>query len=67
MSKYFPEPKSSGGTVKTKLDLSNDATKLDLNNATGVDTSKLVKIVGLPNLKSNVDKLDTDKLKKCIK
>ena len=30
MSKYFPEPKSSGGRVKNELDLSNYATKADL-------------------------------------
>ena len=27
MSKYFPEPKSSGGRVKVELDLSNYAKK----------------------------------------
>ena len=27
MSKYFPEPKSSGGKVKVELDLSNYGTK----------------------------------------
>ena len=30
MSKYFPEPKSSGGRVKVELGLSNYATKADL-------------------------------------
>ena len=40
MSKYFPEPKSSGGIVNIELDLSNYATKSDFKNATGVDTSK---------------------------
>ena len=33
-------------------------------NAAGVDTSKFAKKVDLANLKSNVDKLDIDKLKK---
>ena len=57
MSEYFPEPKSSGGRVKVELDLSNYATKADLKNATGVDTSKFAKKkVDLANLKSNVDK-----------
>ena len=32
MSKYFPEPKFSGGRVKVELDLSNYATKADLKN-----------------------------------
>ena len=63
MSEYFPEPKSSGGRVKVELDLSNYATKADLKNATGVDTSKFVKQVDLVSLKSNVDKLDIGKLR----
>ena len=62
MSEYFPEPKSFGGRVKVELDLSNYATKTDLKNATGVDTSSVAKKVDLANLKSNVDKLDIDKL-----
>ena len=37
MSEYFPEPKSLGGRVKVKLDLSNYATKADLKNATDTD------------------------------
>ena len=61
MSEYFPEPKSSEGRVKVELDLSNYATKLDLKNAAGVDT--FAKKVDLVNSKSDVDKLDTDKLK----
>ena len=63
MSEYFPEPKSLGGRVKVELDLSNYATKTDLKNATGIDTSSFAKKVDLANLKSNVDKLDIDKLK----
>ena len=43
MSEYFPEPKSSGGRLNVELDLSNYATKADLKNATGVDTSTYVK------------------------
>ena len=63
MSEHFPEPRSSGGRVKVQLGLSNYATKADLKTATGVDTSKIAKRVDLSNLKSNVDKLDIDKLK----
>ena len=62
MSEYFPEPKSSGGGVKAELDLSNYATKSDLNKATGADISKFAKTFELANLKSNYDKLDVDKL-----
>ena len=58
MSEYFPEPKSLGGRVKVKSDLSNYATKEDLKNATGVDTSKCAKKIDLASLKPNVDKLD---------
>ena len=63
-AEYFPEPKLSEGRVKVELDLSNYATKVDLKNATDVDTSKFAINVDLANLKSNVDKLDSDKLKK---
>ena len=63
MSEYFSEPISLGGGVKVELDLSNYATKADLKNAAGFDTSKFAKKVDLANLKSNVDKLDIDKLK----
>ena len=63
MSEYFPEPKSLGGRVKVELDLSNYATKTNLRNATGADTSKFAKKVNLASLKSNVDNLDIGKLK----
>ena len=63
MSDYFPEPKPSGGRVKVELDLSNHAAKANLKNTTSVDTSKFAEKVDLNNLKSNVDKLDIDKLK----
>ena len=43
MSKYFHEPKSSGGTVRVDLDFSNYATKMDIKNTAGVDTSKFSK------------------------
>ena len=46
-----------------KVDLSNYATKADLKNATGVDTCDFAKKADLANLKSDVDKLDIDKLK----
>ena len=58
MSEYFPEPKPLRGRVKVELDLSNYATKADLKNETSVDTSKFAKKIDLPNLKSDVHKLD---------
>ena len=45
MSKYFPEPKFLGRRVKVVLDSSNYAAKVDLKNATAVDTSKFNKKV----------------------
>ena len=47
MSEYFSEPKSFGGRVKVELDLSNYAIKVDFENVTDVDTSKLVEKVDL--------------------
>ena len=41
MDEYFPEPKFLGGKVKVEFDLSNYATKADLKNPAGVDTSKM--------------------------
>ena len=58
-----PEPKSLRERAKVELDLSNYATKAHLTNSTGADTSKFAKKVDLASLKSNVDKLDIDKLK----
>ena len=63
MSKYFEEPESLGERMKAELDLSNYATKADVKNARGVDTSKFAKRVDLASLKSNIEKLDIDKLK----
>ena len=53
--------------MKGELDLPNYATKADLKNATGVDTSDFAKRTDLANLKSDVDELDTDKFRKCTK
>ena len=63
MSKYFPEPNSLGANVKAELGLDNYATKTVLKNGTGADTSSFTKKPDLANLKSDVDKLDIDKLK----
>ena len=50
--------------MKVEVDLSNYATKVDLKNATCVDTSNFAKKVVLASLKSEFDKLDIDKLEK---
>ena len=58
MSEYFPKSNSLGVNVKVELGLSNYATKTDLKNATGVDTSSFAKKTGVANLKkSDVDKV----------
>ena len=63
MSGYFPEPKLFGGKVKVEIDLLNYATKTEVKNATGIDTSSFAKKVDSADLKSNADNLDIDKLK----
>ena len=63
MSGNFSKPKSFGWRVKVELDLSNYASKADLKNATGVDTSNFAKKVNLASLKFEVNKLHIDKLK----
>ena len=50
--------------MKVELDLSNYVLKTGLKNATGTDTSSFAKKADLASLKSDVDKLDIDKLKK---
>ena len=63
MSQSFPKPfRSFEGNIKIKVDLSNDATKIDLKNVTHVDTSSFALITNLASLKTEVDKLDIDKL-----
>ena len=63
ISQYFLKPfKSFGGNINVKVDLSNYATKTDLENVTHVDTSSFALKTNLANLKTEVDKLDVDKL-----
>ena len=63
MSQYFPKPFTSfGRNINVKVDLSNYATKADIKNISHVDTSNFAFKTSLANLKTEVDKLDTDKL-----
>ena len=62
MSEYFPKPSSHEKNIKVKIDLTNYATKADINNITHVDTSCFALKTNLANLKTEVDKLDIDKL-----
>ena len=63
MSQYFPKRyEPFGGDIKVKVDLSNYATKADIKNISHVDTSSFALKTNLANLKTDVDKLDIDKL-----
>ena len=64
MSQYFPKPyESFGGVINVKIDLSNYTTKDDIKNIMHVDTLKFALKTNVANLKTEVDKLDIDKLK----
>ena len=60
---YYPPYKYSSNNVKVELDLTNYATKKDLKNITHVDVSSFASKTNLAALKTEVDKIDTDKLK----
>ena len=60
---YYPPYKSSSNNFKVELDLSNYATKDDVKNITHVDVSSYATKTNLSALKTEVDKIDLDKLK----
>ena len=63
MNQYFPKPgEPFGGDINVKADLSNYATKTDLKNVSYVDVSNFALKSNLDSLKTEVDKLDIDKL-----
>ena len=60
---YFPKPfRSFGGNINVKVDLSKSAIETAFKNVTYVDTANFVLKTNLASLKTEVDKLDTDKL-----
>ena len=62
-NEYFPKSfRCFGGNINVKVDLSYHATKTDLTNVTHVDTSNFALKTNLANLKTEVDKLDIEKL-----
>ena len=63
MSTYYPPYRGSSNNNKVELDLANYATKTDLKNATHVDVSSFASKTNLAALKTEVDKIDADKLK----
>ena len=63
MSQYFPKPyETFGGDINVKVDLSNYVTKTDIKNISHVDTSSFALKSNLASLRTEVDKLDIDKL-----
>ena len=63
MSQYFPklyEP--FGGDIDVRVDLPNYATKTDIKNISHIDTSSFALKSNLASLKTEVDKLDINKL-----
>ena len=65
MSKFFPKSfRSFRRNINVKVDLSNYATyqKADIKNISRVDTSSFALKTNLADVKTDVDKLDIDKL-----
>ena len=62
MSQYYPPYRSSRNNIKVELNLANYATK-DGENITHVDVSSFASKTNLAALKTEVDKIDADKLK----
>ena len=63
MSQYFPKPyEPFGGDINVKVDLSNYATKADIKNISHVDTSSFALKSNLASLKTELDKLNINKL-----
>ena len=62
MSQYFPKKYGPFGGDSVNVDLSNYATKADIKNIAHVDTSSCALKTNLASLKTEVDKLDVDKL-----
>ena len=63
MRQYFPKPlRSFGGNISVKVDLSNYATKTEVKNITHINTLSFALKTNLAILKTEVDKLDIDKL-----
>ena len=63
MTQYYPPYRSSRNNIKVELNLANYATKTDLKNITHVDVSSFASKTNLAALKTEVDKIDADKLK----
>ena len=60
MIQYFPKP--FRGDMNVKVDLSDYARRAGIKNISHVDTLSFMLKLNLPSLKTEVDKLDIDKL-----
>ena len=60
---YYPQYEGFSNNIKVELDLSKYATKDDVKNITHVDVSSYATKTNLAALKTEVDKIDVDKLK----
>ena len=63
MTAYYPPYKNSSNNIKAELDLTNYATKTDLKYITHTVVSSFASKTNLSALKTEVDKIDIDKLK----
>ena len=63
MTTYYPPYKRSSNNVKVELDLTNYVTKTGIKNITHVDVSSFASKTNLAALKTEIDKIDIDKLK----
>ena len=63
MNQFFPPYNNSSNNIKVELDLRNYATKDDVKNITHVDVSSYATKTNLAALKTEVDKIDIDRLK----
>ena len=63
MSTYYTSYKISSQNINVELDLANYATKDDVKNITHVDVSSFASKTNLAALKTEVNKIDADKLK----
>ena len=60
MSQYFPKPYEPFGDINVKVDLSNYATKTDLENISHIHVSSYALKSNLASLKTKVDQRDID-------
>ena len=60
---YYRPYRSFRNNINVELNLANYATKDDVKNITHVDVSSYTTKTNLASLKTEVDKIDTDKLK----